>query len=153
MFVVGGLGHHEAAIAMSDPAKLIVWSKFVLVIPLVYLAAVVFPKLAILAIYLRIFTKKPYRVTCWVLAGLLIANWIAVTITGLLICRPLAFLWNRSIIGGHCYNINAWFRWGSLVNILTDLVMLILPLPVVWGIQTSRKIKFALTVTFATGSV
>ncbi len=116
---------------MSDPAKLIVWSKFVLVIPLVYLAAIVFPKLVILAIYLRIFTKKSYRVTCRVLAGLLIANWIAVTITELLICRPLAFLWNRFIIRGHCYNINAWFRWGSLVNILTDLVMLILPLSVV----------------------
>lgn len=122
-------------------------------IPLIYLAAVVFPKLAILAIYLRIFTRKPYRLMCWVLAGLLIANWIAVTITRLLIFRPLASLWNQSIVEGYCYNINAWSRWGSLVNILTDVVMLILPLPVIWGIQTSRNIKLALTVTFATGSV
>ena len=151
--IAGGVGHHEAALARTDPAKIILWAKFVLVIPLIYLAAAMFPKLAILAIYLRIFTKKSYRNTCWVVAVLLVANCIAFTVTGLLICRPIAFLWDHSIAKGHCYNINAWFRWGSVVNIITDVVMLVLPLPMIWKVQTSRKIKLGLTLTFATGSV
>lgn len=56
--LVGGVGHHQAALARTDPAKIILWAKFVLVIPLIYLAAALFPKLAILAIYLRVFTQN-----------------------------------------------------------------------------------------------
>lgn len=149
----GGVGHHIAALEITDPGKIVVWAKLVVGIPIVYLAAVLFPKLAILAIYLRIFTKKPYRRACYALAVLLIANWIATTVAGLLVCIPLRYLWDRTVAGGHCFDINAYFRWSSLVNILTDVIMLILPLPVIWKIHTSRNIKIGLTFTFATGSV
>lgn len=151
--VYGGVGYHEAAIAMTAPGKLIIYAKFLMVIPLLYLAAVVFPKLAILAIYLRIFTQPRFRSACYVLITLLIANWIGTTVAGLLICRPLEYLWDRTIVDGHCLNINAYFRWASLVNIITDVAMLILPLPVIWELHTSRNIKIGLTITFATGSM
>lgn len=151
--LAGGVGYHEDALRISDPDKLVVWAKFVLIIPEIYLSAVLFPKLAILAIYLRIFNKAPYRITCWVLAAVLVANCIATTIAGFLTCVPLEYLWDPTIPGGHCFDINAYFRWASLTNIVTDVVMLILPLPVIWKIHTSRNVKMGLTFTFATGSM
>ncbi|SLM36795.1 hypothetical protein LPUS_06482 [Lasallia pustulata] len=151
--LAGGVGYHEDALRISDPDKLVVWAKFVLIIPEIYLSAVLFPKLAILAIYLRIFNKAPYRITCWVLAAVLVANCIATTIAGFLTCVPLEYLWDPTIPGGHCFDINAYFRWASLTNIVTDVVMLILPLPVIWKIHTSRNVKMGLTFTFATGSI
>lgn len=120
---------------------------------MVYLPAVVLPKLAILVLYLRIFTERTGRTICWAVAALLIANCLGTMIAGFCMCIPLQYLWNRTIPGGHCININAWYRWSSLVNIITDVVMLILPLPTVWKIQSSRKIKIGLTITFATGSM
>ena len=151
--VYGGIGHHEAALLSTAPNKLAVYAKFIIVVPLLYLAAVVFPKIAILAIYLRVFTQPRFRTACYVLATLLVANWIGSTVAGLLICRPLEYLWDQSIAGGHCFDINAWFRWASLVNIVTDVAMLVLPLPVIWQLHTSRNIKFGLTITFTTGSM
>lgn len=151
--IYGGVGYHEAALVSTAPGKLIVYAKFILVVPLLYLAAVVFPKLAILAIYLRVFTQPRFRTACYVLATVLVANWIATTVAGLLICRPLEYLWDHTIAGGHCFNINAYFRWASLVNIITDVAMLVLPLPVIWELHTSRNIKIGLTITFATGSL
>ena len=124
-----------------------------LVIPLFYLAAVVFPKLALLAIYLHIFVQPHFRMACYVLVTLLIANWIGNTVAVLLICQPIQYLWDRTITGGHCFHINAWFRWASFLNILTDVAMLLLPLPVIWKLHTSRNVKIGLTITFATGSV
>lgn len=149
----GGLGYHEIAILTSEPAKLVVWAKFVLAGPMVDLAAVLFSKLAILAIYLRIFTFRSFRIACWALAAVLVANWFAFTVTAFMMCTPLNYLWNQRVVGGHCFNIDAFYRWSALPNIVTDLVMLILPLPVVWRLHTSRSIKIGLTITFATGSM
>lgn len=151
--VYGGIGYHEAAVALTAPEKLMIYARFLIVIPLLYLAAVVFPKLAILAIYLRVFTQPRFRSACYVLVTLLMANWIGTTVAGLLVCRPLEYLWDRTIAGGHCFNINAYFRWASLVNIITDVAMLILPLPVICELHISRNIKIGLTITFATGSM
>lgn len=149
----GGVAHHIATLEANDPNKIIVWAKAVLALPIIYVAAVLFPKLAILAIYLRIFTQAPYRISCYVLALILIANWLGTTIAGFLMCIPLRYLWDKTVVGGHCFDLNAYLRWGSFGNIVTDIIMLLLPLPVIWRLHTSRNIKIGLTITFATGSV
>lgn len=138
---------------LADPQKLVVWAKYLVAVPMLYLIAVVFPKLAILAIYLRIFVEKPYKIACYIVAGILIANWIGVTVAGFFMCIPFEYIWDRTIPGGHCFDMNSYFRWGSLANIVTDVVMLVLPLPVIWKIQTTIPIKTGLTITFATGSL
>lgn len=120
---------------------------------MVYLPAVVLPKLAILIMYLRIFTRRLDRILCWILAILMIANYLGSMIAGFFICTPLEYLWDRTIPGGRCFDIIAWYRWSGLMNILTDVVMLILPLPMVWKIQSSKRVKIGLSITLATGSM
>lgn len=149
----GGVGYHHADLAATSPHKIITSAKYTLVIPLFYLPAVILAKLALLVMYTRIFIKRTDLIACWVVAALLIANCVGAMIAGFLICIPLYYLWDHTIPGGHCININAWYRWSSLMNIVTDVVMLILPLPVIWKIQSSMKVKIGLTITFATGSV
>ncbi|KAI4169569.1 MAG: hypothetical protein LQ343_005589 [Gyalolechia ehrenbergii] len=149
----GALGYHEAAVAASHPEKLVRRAKFILVAPLLYLNAVLFPKLAILATYLRIFTPSSYRKICWALVVLLVANWFTFTVACFKMCTPLAYLWNRTIVGGYCFDINLFYRWSAFPNIATDVAMLILPIPVVWKLHTSRNIKVGLTIMFATGSM
>ena len=152
---IGGLGYRQAAIVATEFEKLIHWANFILAAPLLYLAAALFPKLAILAIYLRIFTTRPqhpYRWTCWVLAGILIATWFANTLAAFLMCTPLDFLWDKTI-NGHCFDIHTYYIWSSLPNILTDVLMLVLPLPLIWKLHTSHNIKIGFIITFAIGSM
>ena len=89
----------------------------------------------------------------WIIAIIMFANWIGVTIAAGCMCQPINYLWDRNVSGGHCFDIANFFRWSSFMNILTDVAMLILPLPAVWTIKTSRNMKIGLTITFATGSV
>ena len=147
----GGVGRHLPALEITDPTKVVSWAKFLLAVEWIYLAAAILPKLAILSMYLRIFTTRSYRMSVYVLAAVLIMTFLAGGLTGLLGCRPLAFFWDPTIPGGHCININAFFRWISLPNILTDIAMLVLPQPLIWTLQVTRNQKIGLRLTFLTG--
>ncbi len=52
-----------------------------------------------------------------------------------------------------CINYQVFGVWISLPHIVSDLVILILPLPVLWRMQMARTKKLGLTVTFLTGSM
>ncbi|KAL8836141.1 MAG: hypothetical protein Q9170_003034 [Blastenia crenularia] len=149
----GALGYHQAAVIATHPTKLVRRSKFILAAPLLYLIAVLFPKLSILATYLRIFISPSYRISCYALAAFLVANWFTFTVACFKMCTPLPYLWDRKIAGGHCFDINQFYRWSAFPNIVTDVAMLVLPLPVVWKLHTSQNIKIGLTIMFTTGSI
>lgn len=88
----------------------------------------------------------------FVLMAVLIMNAAAIIISSLLICVPLQSLWDPAI-PGKCINIKAWYRWESGPDVVIDMFMLILPLPLLWKLQTSRAVKLGLSLTFLTGSV
>ena len=153
MVKIGGVGRHLPALAVLDPIRIVRWAKLLLAVEWIYLLAATLPKLCILAIYLRIFTVKLYRRICYVIAAVVIANFIAGGLTGTFACKPVAYNWDKTIAGGRCIDIDGFFRWISLPNIITDVVMLVLPLPVVWGLRATKNQKIGLTITFLTGSV
>ena len=120
-------------------------TKFLITTPLLYFATVVPPKLAILHLYLSIFTHKTLRKICFGTGAVIVVNWLVVTIAGLVSCRPLSYYWTFQ---GSCIDINAWLRWGGFAHILTDVVMLVLPMPVVWNLHASSRLKLGIWVTF-----
>lgn len=78
---------------------------------------------------------------------------IAIVFTATFQCSPVAYAWDKTIRGGTCINEQAYYRYISLPNVITDAVMLVLPLPLVWRLHTSLSQKIGLTVIFLTGSV
>lgn len=91
------------------------------------------PKLAILCLYLRIFTQRRFRYAVYVIAVIMVLNWLIVYIVALLICKPIQYSWNKAIPDGHCGDLMSSYRWASFPNLITDIAMLILPLPLVWN--------------------
>ena len=139
---------------ISHPDGLILWIKFLVIGPFLYTFAVLFTKCTILCVYLRVFTERPYRIACYIVIVVHILQTIAVCAADVAQCQPLAFLWDKTIEGGKCpVNATELFRWASLPNIVTDIVMLLLPLPYIWKLHASIQIKAALALTLATGSV
>lgn len=132
---------------------LFVSPKYALALPLVYMASVVPSKLAILSLYLSIFTTdRICHVLCYASAAIIVANWIGCSISGFVSCVPLKLLW-MGASNGHCFDINAWFRWSGLSNIMTDLVMIILPIRPVLGLYISTRMKVGFLATFFLGSL
>ncbi|KAL2010824.1 hypothetical protein VTN00DRAFT_3542 [Thermoascus crustaceus] len=120
---------------------LFIGPNYALVLPLIYMASVVPSKLVILSLYLSGFTTdRICRVLCYGSAAIIIANWIGCSISGFVSCVPLKLLW-MGAANGHCFNVNAWYRWSGFSNIMTDLVMLVLPTRPVLGLYISTRMK------------
>ena len=129
------------------------WGKYLVAIATIYFGGANIPKLAILALYRRLFPNKSNRVPIYMLMSILIALSISTMVISLAACRPFAANWNPGLPDSHCIDKEAFFRFGSLPNIITDIVMLILPIRVVWNLHTTTRLKIGLTITFMTGSL
>jgi hypothetical protein len=135
------------------PEEFVVWLKLLFAEELLYILSATLPKLAILCLYLRIFRTRPYRLAAYAIAGVMILNYVTNVILSLTMCQPVRFKWDKTIPGGVCGDLMAAYRWISVPNLVTDLAILILPLPMVWNLHTGLSQKLGLTLTFLTGSL
>jgi hypothetical protein len=58
---------------------------------LTYQASVVFPKFAILSLYIRLFPHRTVRRLTWMTGALVFAHWVAGIIVSVLMCQPFAY--------------------------------------------------------------
>ncbi|CRG83763.1 hypothetical protein PISL3812_01119 [Talaromyces islandicus] len=147
-----GLGLHEDLVATINPVKIALWAKLTLIIAVLYQLAVVTPKLGILLLYLHIFNRRRLRFVCYAIGAIVILNCISSIIAISLICIPLHAFWDHSP-GATCVDTNSLFRWTSFANIVTDMVMLVLPVPTIIKLNSSVSVKFGIFTTLAMGSV
>lgn len=109
---------------------MLAWGKYLLAIATLYFADINLPKLAILILYKRLFPMRTVRILVYGLAGILISASLANTIVSLAACKPFEANYNPALPGGRCVDKESFFVWTSIPNIFTDVVMLILPLPI-----------------------
>jgi hypothetical protein len=138
----------------SSPEKIGHWGRTTFYAgPILYSAAVVFPKIAILLLYLRIFINRFSRICCWLLIIVLSLSGIVNIITVGVQCTTPAAAWNMGGPGATCFNLQAHYSHASIPNIITDLIMLALPLPVLAKLQVPRSTKIGTFVAFGIASV
>jgi hypothetical protein len=66
------------------------------------------------------------------------------------LCRPLRAFWDLSI-KGYCFNSTALSYYVNTSNMITDLVLFALPIPVILRVRTTRNKKIALVAIFSIG--
>ncbi|KAI4180119.1 MAG: hypothetical protein L6R41_007439 [Letrouitia leprolyta] len=118
-------------------------------------AAIVFIKLSILMFYRRLF---PQHTTTARWRACHLTLFIASVILGIISifgaafqCTPVAYLWDKTIPGGHCVNFSAFARFTNVGNMLTDILILALPIPIVWSLQLDRSKKIGVCGLFLLG--
>ncbi|KAM3064770.1 hypothetical protein ACMFMF_011765 [Clarireedia jacksonii] len=148
----GGAGRHSVYWFLTDPTVIETYLKLQTAAEFVYMAACLFPKLSILALYLRIFTQRSVRIIAWIVIGVCIAHAVANNILSFTICQPFEFKWNKTI-NGHCANILTSYRWVSLPHIISDIAILTLPLSSLYQLQINKRKKLGILFTFAIGGL
>jgi hypothetical protein len=107
---------------------------------------------SILVQYLRIFPVRWFRTACFVILGLVVAYGTWVVSSSILICSPVAFSWDKSIVNGSCMNqLTIWVA-NAAVNIALDVVIFLMPLFVIRGLSISKSQKNGLRFMFALGA-
>ena len=146
-------GRHMAYIVSVDPNRVPEHFKGIVVLEFFHPAAVAFPKLLVVLMYLHILTNKCERMVAKGLLVFIGATWLSFTVAAMFQCTPFAFNWDKTVASGKCFNIQAFANSSSVPNILSDIAVLILPLRTVWGLKISVGRRIGLLFIFLTGSL
>jgi len=68
------------------------------------------------------------------------------------LCLPFEKLWTPAI-PGHCINIKAFWTANPALNIVFDIVIFILPIPLLWGLKLPKRQRLGLVGVFALGLI
>lgn len=83
-----------------------------------------------------------------------IAAWaIGTVLAGLLICRPISMNWAPDTPGGTCGDQVLSFTITGVINLLTDVAVLAMPMPFLYKLQLPLYKKLVLVGVFSVGGV
>ena len=149
----GGVGKHVSAVVADDPHKLVVLYKIIYVINWFNVPSNMLSRVSVVILYLRIFQHRVERSCCWAAIAFLIGNCVATLVATQFECRPLAYLWDRSIKDGHCFNFRLFWKLSTFPNIVADVAIMVLPMRTVWTMKCSTARKVGVSIVFLTGSM
>ncbi|KAF9894677.1 hypothetical protein FE257_006567 [Aspergillus nanangensis] len=107
-------------------------------------------KFSILFQYLRIFPDRQFRLACYIVMAIVATYTTWAVVSGFVNCVPVAKFWDQAM-DGSCLSFEAVWFFNASMNIVTDLALLILPMPLLSHLQLPRMQKFALMGVFAMG--
>ncbi|KAJ5892609.1 hypothetical protein N7504_009300 [Penicillium tannophilum] len=123
-------------------ANQIQFKKFCYIATILYCPMALFVKVALLSILTRIF--KPYRGKVYFIYGFLaclVTYYTVALIVKIRMCGPIPRYWLGDEVEGSCLDQTAALIADSVISVVSDIIILILPLPLTWSLQMSRNRK------------
>ncbi|KAF2800647.1 hypothetical protein K505DRAFT_190221, partial [Melanomma pulvis-pyrius CBS 109.77] len=108
-------------------------------------------RISIILLYIRLFQTRKLVIFCWIFLIENVACAIATFIVACLICRPFAYNWDRINIDGHCGNQKQFYLWNGIQNLISDVITIVLPMPLLWKLQLPWTKKISLILIFGMG--
>lgn len=87
-----------------------------------------------------------------IVAGFVILWALSVCVVGILLCLPVNKFWDPTVPGS-CLDSAQYYYGQQIPNILTDAVLLMMPLKCVWALPISRTQRVLLSGVFVTGGL
>lgn len=147
--VANGMGKHASTISLDELSEVL---KILLAFECLYVTAVAAIKISILAMYLRLFPSREFKLAAWVIGGIVIAWWIAIVLVCIFQCNPIYVAW-VPWDEGTCLDLKGSFIGNGVPNILTDIAILVMPVKQVWHLHATMAQKVSLLCTFGLGSL
>lgn len=117
-----------------------------------YILAIMLSKLAVLFFYIRVFPQREFQRLVYLVMAFAVCYIIAFEIVVVFQCKPISQFWlHWQGTGAKCLNINAVGWSAAAVNITVDIVILILPIPYIWKLQTTQRRKIQISSMFGVG--
>ncbi|ROW10487.1 hypothetical protein VMCG_02038 [Cytospora schulzeri] len=150
----GGVGYHAQWLSMYHPVLVTSFLKYLMAIATWYFVTCGLAKLAICVFYRTLFPQRSVLVILCITAGIIICTAIATSIANLAACEPFSASWGSTEEqAANCIDKERLYIWASFPNIITDAILLVLPIPITWKLHTTKRLKLALTFTFLIGSI
>lgn len=123
-----------------------------MVASIVYVGCLGFAKMSILILYHRMSKLRWFKLATFVVMGIVASYSVGIILALIFPCQPIAMNWDLSITEGKCIDKAGIYLATAAVNVITDFIILALPVPVVLGLQMRRIQKIAVLGLFMVGS-
>ncbi|KAI9794057.1 MAG: hypothetical protein M1816_006682 [Peltula sp. TS41687] len=144
-----GFGKHALALGLR---KVIINVKLLFAYEVLCTLCIYAIKLSILLFYRRIFPTSRFQKVVVSSAVILGFIYLAFLVTFFAQCIPLNYLWDRSIKDGVCIDVVLLMRVTAIVNMASDIIILLMPMPVIWRLpQLSLGQKLGISAMFCLG--
>lgn len=110
-----------------------------------------FTKFSVVCFYRRIFRGKIFSILTIALLVAIAAWGIAFFFAGLFICVPVEAFWTQPPGSPGCFNPIPLFYTGAISDTVMDIIILVIPLPLIWQLHLSTRKKIALSGIFLLG--
>ncbi|KAK8075585.1 hypothetical protein PG997_010248 [Apiospora hydei] len=151
--VVGGMGYHIDEIAnrfhVLPPSE--IFTKYLLAMQMLWCFNLTLTKAAILTLYTKIFTMRPFVIVAKITMVVAAFCTTIMVIGSMSVCQPVAYYWDKTILGGMCGDYPALWTANAGISIATSVVTLVLPIPHVWKLQLDRNMRISLIGAFSLG--
>ena len=110
-------------------------------------------KASILVLYHRVFfVSRRFTKMLWAVGIFVFAYSGILGGASLIQCLPLSYIWDRSV-KGFCLRIPIAATILAIFNFLTDIIILVMPMPILWRMQIETKEKYQIMGMFLTGGL
>ncbi|KAL9640598.1 MAG: hypothetical protein Q9204_000654 [Flavoplaca sp. TL-2023a] len=144
-----GLGKHIDDIPLSNTTEQL---KVLYACYILYDTSISLPKTSVLLFYARIFgtQAKLFKYAMYFTHFLVVGWLLSISMLGVFLCDPVEKYWNR-LLPGHCHPNSALWLGSAIPSVGIDLILLLLPLPMLWRLQMSKNRRILIMSVFAFG--
>ena len=121
--------------------------------PLIWVTSVTFIRASLVLLYIRLFPTRLFRKVCYLVHIINIMFFFSTVLADCLICQPISYRWNRITGGsGSCGHQKSLDLYIGIFNLLLDVTVVVLPMPVLWGLKMAVGKRLMLTGMFGMGT-
>lgn len=118
---------------------------------IIYLPMMAFAKIALLLFYRRLSTLRWFSIVVWITFTTIVLYSLAGIFALVFACTPMQKNWDITVKEGQCIDKGTIYVATASVDAATNLVLLIMPIPIVMKMKFPRFEKIALACALGIG--
>ncbi|KAL8659932.1 MAG: hypothetical protein Q9202_006887 [Teloschistes flavicans] len=139
-------GSAKHAITLADPDAV---AKLTIAVQELYNTGISCVKFSTLLMYRRVFPSRRFHIALWALGGFIATYSFIQFLVIIFQCRPVNAAWNVDSVKGKCISLMLELEIMGILNAVTDVITVLLPMPMLWRLNLPWKQKWQVIATFA----
>ncbi|KAI1642488.1 uncharacterized protein F4817DRAFT_320755 [Daldinia loculata] len=148
--LIGGVGYHIEDIknrfGVESGAE--IFLQHTVANQLLWAISLCLCRVSILILSTKIFLVQSFIVTARITYVLVLGWGLTAILTAFLLCRPFAYNWDKSIEGGVCGDPTVSWAITGVLNMISDLMILIMPMPYLLRLELAWEKRLRLAALF-----
>ncbi|CAN8097101.1 unnamed protein product [Discula destructiva] len=151
---LGGFGwHYDELLEVFGQDPIFQYHKVLIALECLWNLSLTMTKMSVLLFYCKVFAVTKVNLAAKITMVFVALLGTSGFLSTMLVCRPFAYNWDLSLPGGYCGSQSAVFAVFAIMNLVTDVAVLTMPIKSLLGLRLPLWKKASLIATFGIGAL